>query len=56
MADPFCTYFFSIMALFSTVSIIKESILILMDGCENDKLLSECDGFVKRLENTYKGI
>jgi len=56
LADPFCTYLFSIVALFSTWSIIKESMLILMDGCENEKLLNECEGFVKRLENTYRWV
>lgn len=56
LADPFCTYLFSIVALFSTISIVKESALILLDGCENEKLLNECEGFMKRLENTYKGI
>lgn len=35
LADPLCTYFFSIMAIFSTISILKKSVLFLMDGCDN---------------------
>ena len=36
LADPFCTYFFSVVALYSTIAIMRESILILMDGCESN--------------------
>lgn len=43
LADPFCTYLFSIVALYSTISIVKESIVILMDGCENPSLLVKTD-------------
>lgn len=30
--------------------------VILMDGCENEKLLSECDNFVKRLTSVNKDV
>ena len=33
LADPFCTYLFSFMAIYSTVPIAKESLLYLLDGC-----------------------
>jgi len=35
LADPFCTYLFSIMAIYSTIGIIKDSSLILLDGCDD---------------------
>lgn len=41
LIDPLCTYFFSVMAIFSTISIVKKSILILMDGCDNLNHLKE---------------
>ena len=41
LADPFCTYLFSIVALYSTISIIKQSIVILMDGCENPEVVTK---------------
>ena len=41
LADPLCTYFFSVMAIYSTISIIKDSIVILMDGCDDEGLTEE---------------
>lgn len=32
MADPICTFVFSIIVVFTTVKIMKESILVLLDG------------------------
>lgn len=32
MADPICTFVFSIIVIFTTVKIMKESILVLLDG------------------------
>ena len=33
LADPFCTYLFSFMAIYSTLPIARESLLYLLDGC-----------------------
>lgn len=38
LADPFCTYLFSIVALYSTIDICKSSMVILLDGCDDKKL------------------
>jgi len=35
LADPFCTYLFSIVALYSTLPIVKASVIILMDGIDD---------------------
>ena len=40
LADPFCTYIFSIVAIYSTISIAKDSLIILLDGCDNPDLLA----------------
>jgi zinc transporter 2 len=56
LADPFCTYLFSIVALFSTVSILKESMVLLMDGCENPDLLVATDEFVRTLKKEHPKI
>jgi solute carrier family 30 (zinc transporter), member 2 len=39
LADPFCTYLFSIVALYSTIAIMKEAFLILLDGCDDKGLI-----------------
>ena len=41
LADPFCTYLFSVMAIYSTIGIIKDSTLILLDGCDDKNLYQE---------------
>jgi zinc transporter 2 len=41
LADPICTYLFSIMAIYSTISIAKEAITILLDGCDDPKLVQD---------------
>lgn len=41
LADPFCTYLFSIMAIYSTIGIIKDSSLILLDGCDDPETHSQ---------------
>lgn len=41
LADPFCTYLFSIMAIYSTVGIAKDSVIILLDGCDDKEMLKE---------------
>lgn len=44
LADPFCTYLFSVMAIYSTVGIAKDSIIILLDGCDDANMLKEIIG------------
>lgn len=39
LADPFCTYLFSFVALYSTISITKSSTVILLDGCDDKQLV-----------------
>jgi len=39
LADPLCTYLFSFLAIYSTWPIFKESLLILLDGCQDPRLL-----------------
>jgi solute carrier family 30 (zinc transporter), member 2 len=39
LVDPLCTYLFSFMAIYSTVSITKESIVLLLDGCEHPEFI-----------------
>lgn len=39
LADPFCTYLFSVMAVYSTIGIAKDSIIILLDGCDAPDML-----------------
>ena len=51
LADPFCTYLFSVVALYSTISILKESMVLLMDGCEDPQLIDKTNEFVKTLQN-----
>jgi len=41
LADPFCTYLFSVMAIYSTIGIIKDSCLILLDGCDDPSMLKD---------------
>lgn len=41
LADPLCTYLFSIMAIYSTISISKESIVLLLDGCERPEFITD---------------
>jgi zinc transporter 2 len=36
LADPLCTYIFSIIVLFTTVRIAKECIIVLMEGTPKD--------------------
>lgn len=43
LADPLCTYLFSVLAVYSTWPILKESLLILLDGCDNPQLLTEIE-------------
>lgn len=40
LADPFCTYLFSVVALYSTFPIVKESAIILMDGSDKPELIT----------------
>jgi zinc transporter 2 len=56
LADPFCTYLFSIVALLSTISILKESMVLLMDGCEDPQLIDKTNEFVRTLKNEYPSI
>jgi zinc transporter 2 len=56
LADPFCTYLFSVVALYSTISILKESMVLLMDGCEDPQLIDKTNEFVKTLKNEYPNI
>ena len=39
LADPLCTYLFSFMAIYTTIPITKEAINLLLNGCDNPKLL-----------------
>lgn len=39
LADPLCTYLFSFVAIYSTISIVKDSVVILLDGCDNPELV-----------------
>lgn len=32
LADPACTFLFSILVLFSTVNILRDAVLVLMEG------------------------
>ena len=41
MADPLCTYLFSVMAIYSTVNIAKDSIIILLDGGDDKAMLKD---------------
>jgi len=43
LADPLCTYLFSILVVMTTFSITKKSIVILMDGCLDEGLISEIE-------------
>jgi Co/Zn/Cd efflux system component len=43
LADPLCTYLFSFMAIYSTIPIVRESMIFLMDGCTDGKLLGEIE-------------
>ena len=44
------------MALYSTISIIKESIVLLMDGCENPELVNKVEAFVRELKEGHEGM
>ena len=50
LADPFCTYFFSIVAIYSTIGIIKESFVILLDGCNDPELVTEVKTAIEEVE------
>lgn len=50
LADPLCTYLFSFMAIYSTIPIVRESLLFLLDGCTDRKLLADIDGQLAREE------
>jgi zinc transporter 2 len=39
LADPFCTYLFSMLVVMTTFRVTKKSIIILLDGCLDDRLL-----------------
>jgi zinc transporter 2 len=56
LADPFCTYLFSIVALYSTISILKESMVLLMDGCEDPQLVEKTNEFVRTLKDDFPKI
>jgi Co/Zn/Cd efflux system component len=43
LADPLCTYLFSFMAIYSTIPIVRESLVFLLDGCTDDKLLTDIE-------------
>ena len=48
LADPLCTYLFSVMAIYSTVNIAKDSIIILLDGCDDKAMLKD---IIKELDS-----
>lgn len=39
LADPLCTYLFSVLVVLTTFRITKKSIVVLMDGCLDDTLI-----------------
>jgi solute carrier family 30 (zinc transporter), member 2 len=41
LADPLCTYLFSFMAIYSTLPIVRESMLFLLDGCTDQQLIDQ---------------
>ena len=41
LADPFCTYIFSFMAIYTTVPILKESSIMLLDGYSKPELVQQ---------------
>lgn len=43
LADPFCTYLFSIMAIYTTIPITKDAILLLLDGLEKPEVLQSIE-------------
>ncbi len=46
LVDPFCTYFFSFMAIYTTIPIAKESIIYLMDGSQKVELVREIQNYL----------
>jgi zinc transporter 2 len=50
LADPLCTYLFSILAVYSTWPILKESLIILLDGCDNPHLINQVERELKRMQ------
>lgn len=41
IADPLCTYLFSFLAIYTTMPIIKDTLVLLLDGCSDAKLVDE---------------
>ena len=50
LADPFCTYFFSVLAIWSTWPILKESVLLLLDASHDKELVQEVSGELKAIK------
>jgi solute carrier family 30 (zinc transporter), member 2 len=52
IADPLCTYLFSFLAIYSTMPIIKESLILLLDGCTNPQIVEE----IEKAVNSYSVV
>lgn len=52
IADPICTFLFSALVLFTTISILKDAILILMEGFPRDLTYTS----VKTALQSIKGV
>lgn len=49
LADPLCTYLFSVLVALTTVRITKKSIIILLDGCCDPKIVEEIEKDLEKL-------
>lgn len=50
MADPICTYLFSIIVLTTTLPVVKECTNVLLEGTPNHLSISEIEQSLKKLD------
>jgi zinc transporter 2 len=56
IADPICTYLFSFLAIYSTIPIVKESLVLLLDGCSNPGVVEDIERALGNNPNVKKVV
>lgn len=54
IADPICTFLFSILVLFTTVPIMKDCVRLLLEGTNEDVEVDEVIEDIERLRGVEK--
>ena len=54
MADPLCTFFFSILVLCTTVPIMKDCLILLLEGAPSDDIKGKLLADLEKLPGVEK--